>query len=288
MLSSRSKSLLQGFIFSIIVSIVLVTLVPISSIFPQNSCQVEDNSYDSFLHYNQTFSDNLFSSSNLSSFTNDSLQLTLHDPIVITSNDDFLTYDFPGNGTEFDPYRIENLNITTEVYNGISIRDVGSFFVIQNCIIDAHVYGIQINSVSSREILIYNNICYGNFIGIGVSTCTNLSIENNICSYNSEAGIAVGSSSAISIRNNTCFLNEIGTSIGSSESCLFTDNLIHNNLIGFTFNHNKLLTIRNNQFYKDGIFFPFDKDGEEYDYSLFVIENNTVNDLPFGFFSELT
>ncbi|MCG3227459.1 MAG: right-handed parallel beta-helix repeat-containing protein [Candidatus Heimdallarchaeota archaeon] len=288
MLSSRSKSLLQGFIFSIIVSIVLVTLVPISSIFPQNSCQVEDNSYDSFLHYNQTFSDNLFSSSNLSSFTNDSLQLTLHDPIVITSNDDFLTYDFPGNGTELEPYRIENLEITAESYNGIFIRNIERYLIIQNCVIEAEIHGIDINSISSGYVLVQNNICHKSYAGIVISGSSNLSIESNSCSYNNYSGIAVGSSSEITVKNNTCFSNEIGMRIYSSESCIFTNNLVYNNLIGFQFQKIKLTTISNNRFYNDGITFPYKKYGSEYDYSQNIFENNTVNDLPFVYFYEIS
>ncbi|MCG3217292.1 MAG: hypothetical protein KAS63_11225, partial [Candidatus Heimdallarchaeota archaeon] len=44
-----------------------------------------------------------------------------HDPILIDSDDDFITYGFPGNGTEINPYIIENYNIITTTENGISI-----------------------------------------------------------------------------------------------------------------------------------------------------------------------
>lgn len=39
-------------------------------------------------------------------------QFTPHAPISIRSNADFAAQGFSGSGTESDPYRIENLNIT--------------------------------------------------------------------------------------------------------------------------------------------------------------------------------
>jgi len=41
---------------------------------------------------------------------------------------------FPGSGTEQDPYRLENLNISSNTQTcGINISDTTNFFIIRNC-----------------------------------------------------------------------------------------------------------------------------------------------------------
>jgi len=56
------------------------------------------------------------------------------DPISITKNDAFEKLGFEGNGTETNPYLIENLSIYVKFDGiGISIVSTSVFFVIQNC-----------------------------------------------------------------------------------------------------------------------------------------------------------
>ncbi|NPD88991.1 MAG: hypothetical protein HGN29_09705 [Asgard group archaeon] len=88
-------------------------MIPISSILPQNSCQIEDSSLDSFQYYNQPKTNDFFPTINLSKISI-LLQLAPHEPIEIGSNEDFLNYNFTGSGEETDPYIIENLEITTD------------------------------------------------------------------------------------------------------------------------------------------------------------------------------
>lgn len=62
----------------------------------------------------------------------------VHDPILITSDADFVSQGWPGNGTESDPYIIENLWITQTVVNtdSIEIRDTTANVTVQNCYLD--------------------------------------------------------------------------------------------------------------------------------------------------------
>ena len=48
-------------------------------------------------------------------------------PIIITNDSNFTDYGFPGNGTLSNPYRIENLNITTNASSGIEIINTSKF-----------------------------------------------------------------------------------------------------------------------------------------------------------------
>ena len=58
---------------------------------------------------------------------------TPHEPISITSDEDFITLGFAGNGTAEDPYIIEGYNITTSTGCGIFITETTKFFIISNC-----------------------------------------------------------------------------------------------------------------------------------------------------------
>jgi len=66
--------------------------------------------------------------------SNNTNYLTNHDPIEITSDEDFLA--FPGSGTYEDPYLIENYNITSSTSFGIHITSTTKHFLIRNCYID--------------------------------------------------------------------------------------------------------------------------------------------------------
>jgi len=67
-----------------------------------------------------------------------------------------LGYNFTGNGTESNPYVIENLNITTESGYGIRITDTTKYFVIRNCLINASTEGIYIRDVADNTTVIEN------------------------------------------------------------------------------------------------------------------------------------
>jgi hypothetical protein len=57
-----------------------------------------------------------------------------HTPILIESDDDFSLQSWPGAGIEGNPYRIENLNITSAGYeNCIDIRNTLAHVLIKNC-----------------------------------------------------------------------------------------------------------------------------------------------------------
>lgn len=61
---------------------------------------------------------------------------TPHEPITITGNQDFISQGWPGNGSQTNPYRLENLSI-----NGnktcISIANTDAFFIVTGCVLSA-------------------------------------------------------------------------------------------------------------------------------------------------------
>jgi len=63
-------------------------------------------------------------------------ELVKHDPIQIWGDEDFAAYDLPGTGTQSDPYRIANYNITTDNLYCIYISDTTKYFIIENCFLE--------------------------------------------------------------------------------------------------------------------------------------------------------
>ena len=88
---------------------------------------------------------------------------TRHDIIQISSDQDFASGNWPGNGTEASPYIIGDLHIPTDDQgsSAIDIRNVSVHFIIRNCVLEftpytgsiyGHEPGIFIQSTSKAEI----------------------------------------------------------------------------------------------------------------------------------------
>ena len=133
--------------------------------------------------------------------------LTDHDPIIIWKDEDFIFYDFPGEGTRDNPFEIKNYNITTESKNGIYITNTTLHFIIQDCYIKAKDTGIYIEQVAEETFSIINNECSYNYNGIIISHSHSSLISNNTCEYNINTGISLINSNYSTIENNTCNFN---------------------------------------------------------------------------------
>ncbi len=155
-------------------------------------------------------------------------------PIVITNDSNFTDYGLLGTGTPQEPFRIENLNITTSENKGIYIHNTTKYFKIQNCFVDAYRGGIVIDSVRKETTRIEDNICVGNSAtGIRILHSPGTKIINNTCNYNSFAGIHVGNSSESQIENNRCIQDGwLGIFVDLSEACLITNNTCNSNSMG--------------------------------------------------------
>src|SRR5208337_5485618 len=103
--------------------------------------------------------------------------------------------------------------------------------------------GPGISVASGTGIQVYNNICYGNTLGIQVDywSPTNVTVVNNTCVDNSGGGIYVGSAAVDTlVANNICYNNSGGdfTNAGTSTTQvtnLFGVNPLFVNLAGDNF-----------------------------------------------------
>ena len=137
--------------------------------------------------------------------------INLDQPILIYSDEDFLKYDFNGEGTESDPYLIEEETIIQDSYGerhhfGIYIENTTKYFTIKNCIIKDYSYGIVITSVANGAAKILDNFLEHISYYAIYNVATNESvIENNIMTWGIEIGIYVLFSNNCSVNNNTIY-----------------------------------------------------------------------------------
>ncbi len=161
------------------------------------------------------------------------LNLTTHEVICITCDQNFTDYSFPGAGTPGDPYRIENLKIDATAGIGIRINGTTVNFVIRNCYIEALSHAIEIKDTSENTVVIENNVCINSVHGIKLVNSPKTIVNNNNCSYNMGTAIYIERSDYSEIENNIISTNiEYGVYFReSSYITVYNNTLTSNSLI---------------------------------------------------------
>lgn len=231
------------------------------------------------------------------------------DNITITSNIDFETFGFPGNGSPTDPYIIQGYNITEEEYC-ISIEDTDAYFIIENCLLtDADESGIFLDNVTHGIITnniisgnwdglrfwrasnnyILNNTVFGNDLGIQITNLSNNNtfVKNNV-SRNLGSGVQVYSSSSNNTFVNNTISHNSGTGLGLSDT--WDNSIIHNTISnnsddGVYIFRTSNTTLSLNVLENNG-FRLWSYDLEEWHVD--VTPDNTMNGKPLGYFWNLT
>ncbi|NHJ86264.1 MAG: hypothetical protein FK734_12440, partial [Asgard group archaeon] len=177
--------------------------------------------------------------------------------IVIRSNNDFtLRYNFPGEGTFENPFRIENLVISSSKEFGIFITDVSKNFIIINCTITGVSQGIYLEDIVSSYTQIENNTIFldGVTSSYGIHSnynIDNISIINNKIQGNNNRQSSYGiylihSNNQIINKNNISSFNR-GIFCNNLENINITQNNIFSNTIGIAISHStSLLVLYNN------------------------------------------
>ena len=188
--------------------------------------------------------------------------------LTIESDEDFISYGFPGNGTEESPYLIDSY-IVRSGFNESSdfyITNVTKHFIIQNCQTE-HLGGIVLEGLNSASaILRYNevmriNLFYPAMIRncISIIDCSNVIIENNTCDSNVN-GIIISKSNNITIANNS-IMNGINEPSSDRRYC------------GLSISNSVNCRVYNNNFEEGGIFL----DVSEEEINSILFENNTIS-----------
>ncbi|NPD89581.1 MAG: right-handed parallel beta-helix repeat-containing protein [Asgard group archaeon] len=178
------------------------------------------------------------------------LQLTTHEEISIESDQDFIDLGFSGDGTELNPYLIENLEIKVSgIVDAILIKNTTKYFTIQNCVISGGQIGIALEDIESGTAKIINNNCSKNALyGISLVNVSDVTIEGSTTNNNGNTGIRIRDCTNLVINGTLCD-SPYGTGILAFDSINLdiTENNISSCLMnGITFQNVTDATIHRN------------------------------------------
>ena len=192
-----------------------------------------------------------------------------HATIDIDGDADFGTEPWPGSGTEIDPYRIENLNITGGSDDPcIDIRNTRAHFIISNCTLNGPNNDRNILFYNVTNGLIAGNTLLDSSAAIGALSSGDLNITGNVCNNTSNGislygprmtvasniligtydGIRISDADNSTIFNNTLsdMPNGIGIEVYESDHVDVTNNTCQNVRRGFRIHHAEYCTLANN------------------------------------------
>ncbi len=157
-----------------------------------------------------------------------SLSAQAHDPIYIYGNSDLAEFCEIGNGTEENPYVIENYEIDATTDCGINLGYIDHHLIIRNCIV---YYGNLIETYESiyiehcENVHIYNNEIKNSYHGIYLLESANNTISGNNCTSNEHYGIYLDNSDNNIISGNNCTSNEYdGIYLDNSDNNIISGN----------------------------------------------------------------
>ena len=158
-------------------------------------------------------------------------------PIEILHNNDF--YGFPGNGSETNPYIIEDKLIKSDSEHLIEIEDTTAYFIIRNCILDG--------GVSSRAGIMLENVTHGTILNNTITDIPDDGIDIRNCSYNIIHRNTIFNCKQIGIHLSgytitTSGVSEYQVSIRNN----ITDNVIYNCIGGMTLSSTAYNIVENN------------------------------------------
>lgn len=145
--------------------------------------------------------------------------------IIINNNSDLKQIASSGNGSQINPYKIEDKNIDG---NGslycILVNNTNKYFILKGCTLHNSSYGIYLNNVTNAIISV-NIVRHNVKSGILIKNSINNTIQNNFLSENKFYGILSDNSNRTILRANTILNNNI--------TGIYLNNSNYNNL---TFN----------------------------------------------------
>jgi parallel beta-helix repeat protein len=147
-------------------------------------------------------------------------------------------YNFPGNGTEIDPYMISGYNITDSSGILIHIEDTSKHFKIENCYLDGNgsffqcIYLINVNYGTIKSNIICDTLVSSMFsAAIHLNTSHNITLLDNTI-FDCDHGIFLSYSLENTILNNTIRDNKLSgvdfaIFLNESSKTTIVNNTIH-------------------------------------------------------------
>ncbi len=196
-----------------------------------------------------------FSTVNAADNKDDTLSVRSTNTIVISSDDDFLTYSFTGNGSKDDPFLIQDYTLDLIPGDaGIIVQHTTLHFVIKNCYIEGGAYGIFLYNVAAGTAAIANNTLVNNRFGIHLVLVDDITLTFNTFELSVNFSVFISNCNEFYLTNNI-FDSSLHSFIYSeySSASLCTFNLFQYSqyyaifLTSSAFNH----TFHHNTFYKN-------------------------------------
>ncbi|MHA1197950.1 MAG: right-handed parallel beta-helix repeat-containing protein [Candidatus Heimdallarchaeaceae archaeon] len=160
-----------------------------------------------------------------------------HGPIYIWSDDDFLLYEYSGNGTSEDPYIIENYSIkTTSIDGGVDVSHTTKHFVIRNCYFYTSSWCVKFYKIADGTASIINNTFIDSYMGISLNGVHGTDIINNTFLNIENAGLQLSSSYDNNIINNSFYNSGINIYYSELEAYLsnyVSGNKVNDKLLGY-------------------------------------------------------
>ncbi len=146
------------------------------------------------------------------------------EPIDISNNQDFVDLGFSGNGSDYNPFIIEDLIIITEEEEALSIEGVSCYFVIQNCTFQSVRTAALIGGSEHETFYLFNNTFQNSFRGaLLFESCV---VANNTIK-NNDYGLSHVDGHNTLIENNTC-INNKNYGISIFKNCKVRNNVFVN------------------------------------------------------------
>ena len=209
------------------------------------------------------------------------IELTAPPYFEIESDDDFVSYGFPGSGNLTDPYIIENYTISGNYGSIIEIISTTKHFIIRNCNFTGG--GIRIRNVAPNTAIITNNTIDGSYVGIDISSSDNCTVTFNECRNNYGGGIEIIVCSFAFVVNNTCIdtgYHGVGFLVRYSPySTIANNTIIDGGMVGIEFESSTFSNIINNSFTNGGL-----RCTDWNNYELYNVQSNTINSKLIEFF----
>lgn len=148
--------------------------------------------------------------------------------VNIQTDTDFVSQNWPGNGTEDSPYLISGLQFSHDESWVITIENTRSHFILRDCIVN-QVYDFG----------------WADYGGVIINNVSNFIIEN--CTFERKRiALALGRSENGQIRNNTIVNCDVGMNTDLLSNCVISNNSIINSDTGINFHRSYYSTIIGN------------------------------------------
>ncbi len=158
-----------------------------------------------------------------------------HDPIEIFSDADFADQGWPGNGSESNPFIIENLKFRAQ-WGSIVIWNTTKYFEIRRCYftrLTPTSGGPAVNFWNVTNGHVINNIINGTSYGVGIRNSTNVVVTDNTVYDTNFGGIFFWEGKEILITNNTIHhTNGFGIEMDETTDFTIRDNRIYESYRG--------------------------------------------------------